>query len=67
MTHRIRRIPCPDGVPLKRIHEVQCLCGHKFHVDLGFKWKEGAVIRCPECGTKLGEATRVLNGVWVIE
>lgn len=63
----IKRVPCPDGIPLTRIHDVQCLCGHKFKVDLGVKWKPDQIIRCPKCKTKLGETTEVISKDWSVK
>ena len=64
MIKSIKRVPCPDGIPLTRLHDVKCLCGNKFKVDLGVEWKPNSVIRCPECGTKLGETVEVISKDW---
>lgn len=59
---RIRRVPCPGGVPTKRVHNIKCRCGHGFNVDLGPRWEEGLVIRCPECGRNVATAGEDLGG-----
>lgn len=64
---RIKRVPCPDGIPLKRIHDIKCLCGHGFKVDLGSKWEPNKIIRCPRCKTILGRTTDVVEKKWEVQ
>lgn len=66
ISKRIWRVPCPDGIPLTRLHQVQCLCGHKFTVDLGVEWKPNLVVLCPKCRTRLGKTTEVVSSNWQI-
>ncbi len=60
---RIRRIPFRGGMPLKRIHEIMCLCGHMFNVDLGARGMEDE-ITCSKCSALLGKIEDVTLKRW---
>jgi len=61
----IRRVPHPEGLPMKRLIDVTCLCEHKFKVDLGVEWKPNLIIRCPKCNTIVGKTDEVVSVGWV--
>lgn len=55
--------PTGKRISLQRLFKLNCPCGNEFTVDLGVKWADNLVIRCPKCKQTLGGTSIALEGI----